>query len=96
MTKSYSGRDLLETHVQSGRFPAASVAAVRSWRFPVLYIGGEWETPLWHRVADSVTAWLPNAKKVVIPGGGHAVHFDEPAAFNSALMEFLTKPKATR
>jgi len=89
IVRSYSGRDLLESHAQSNRFPAASVSAVRTWRFPILCIGGEWETRLWHQVADSMTAWLPNAHKVVIPGGGHAVHFDEPEAFNGALLNFL-------
>jgi pimeloyl-ACP methyl ester carboxylesterase len=69
---------------------------VRSWRFPILYIGGEWETPQWHRVADSVTAWLPNARKLVIPGGGHAVHFDEPSAFNAALLAFIKGVESER
>jgi pimeloyl-ACP methyl ester carboxylesterase len=27
--------------------------------------------------------------QVVIPGGGHAVHFDEPERLNAALMAFL-------
>jgi pimeloyl-ACP methyl ester carboxylesterase len=89
MARSYVARDLLEDHTPANRYPAATVADVRSWRFPILYIGGEWEAPQWHRVADSVTTWLPNARKVVIPGGGHAVHFDEPAAFNAALLDFL-------
>ena len=32
-----------------------------------------------------------NARKVVVPGGGHAVHFDEPAAFNAALLKAGTR-----
>jgi len=89
IVKSYSGRDLLEDHAPSNRFAMATMSTVRSWRFPILYISGEWEAPGWHRMADSVAAWLPSARHVTIPGGGHGVHFDEPEAFNAAVVSFL-------
>lgn len=85
----YTGRDLLEDHPQSGRFPRAQFDVVKQWRFPVLYISGEREPGRWHMVADSLARWLPNARKVVIPGGGHGVHWDEPERFNAALLAFL-------
>jgi pimeloyl-ACP methyl ester carboxylesterase len=85
----YSGRDLLEDHSPSDRFPMAQFDAVRRWNFPILFISGEREAPRWHLVADSLARWMPNARKVVIPGGGHAVHFDEPEKFNRALLQFL-------
>ena len=56
---------------------------------PTLFISGEREAPRWHLVADSLARWMPNARKVVIPGGGHGVHFDEPERFNAALLAFL-------
>jgi pimeloyl-ACP methyl ester carboxylesterase len=85
----YSGRDLLEDHRPSGAFPRARLAEVRRWRFPTLFISGAAEEPYWHLVSDSLVRWMPNARKVVIPGGGHGVHFDEPARFDAALLGFL-------
>ncbi|HEX7337296.1 MAG TPA: alpha/beta hydrolase [Gemmatimonadales bacterium] len=85
----YSGRDLLEDHPSSGAFPPARFAEMRRWRFPTLFISGAAEEPYWHMVADSLAQWMPNARKVVIPGGGHGVHFDEPTQFNAALLAFL-------
>ena len=85
----YSGRDLLEDHPPSGGFPPARLAQVRQWRIPTLFISGAAEEPYWHLATDSLVRWMPNARKVVIPGGGHGVHFDEPGLFNTALLGFL-------
>ncbi len=89
MLKEYSGRDLLEDHTPSGAFPLATVDQVRSWRIPMLFISGEHEAPLWLAMSDTLVHWLPNARRLLIPGGGHGVHFDEPGRFNAALLEFL-------
>jgi pimeloyl-ACP methyl ester carboxylesterase len=32
---------------------------------------------------------IPGAKKVVIPGGGHAVNIDQPEAFTEAVLSYL-------
>ena len=89
IVKEYSGRDLLEQHAPSGAFPLATVDQVRSWRIPVLFISGVHEAAPWLAVSDTLVHWLPNARRVLIPGGGHGVHFDEPQRFNAALLEFL-------
>ena len=89
MIAAYNGRDLLEDHPQSGEFPPARVEQVRQWQFPVLLISGEQEGARWLLVSDSLARWMPHARKVLIPGGGHGVHFDEPAAFDAALLGFL-------
>ena len=39
--------------------------------------------------------WMPDAREVIVPGGGHGVHLDEPARFNTALLEFLDGLTAT-
>jgi pimeloyl-ACP methyl ester carboxylesterase len=85
----YHGSDILEDHPAAGAFPPTPLAVVRQWPMPVLFISGERESPRWHLVTDSLTRWMPNARKVVIAGGGHGVHLDEPAAFNAALLDFL-------
>jgi pimeloyl-ACP methyl ester carboxylesterase len=38
---------------------------------------------------DYMAGKIPRARKVVIPGAGHAANLDQPAAFDRALQEFL-------
>lgn len=85
----YSGRDLLEDHPESGAFPRPLCDAMQRWPMPTLFISGEWEGPRWQLVTDSLARWMPDARKVLIPGGGHGVHIDEPEQFNAALLAFL-------
>jgi len=89
MVKGYSGKDLLEDHSQSGAFPQPQSDAMRRWPMPMLFISGDREGPRWQLVSDSLVRWMPDARKVLIPGGGHGVHFDEPQQFNAALLAFL-------
>jgi 3-oxoadipate enol-lactonase len=87
--KEYSGQDLLDPRPQSGAFPGVTPAQMRSFRFPVLFISGENEARPWQVGSDSLVRWMPDARKVIVPGGGHGVHFDEPQRFNQALLAFL-------
>jgi pimeloyl-ACP methyl ester carboxylesterase len=89
MVKGYSGKDLLEDHPESGAFPQPQSDAMRRWPMPTLFISGDREGARWQLVSDSLVRWMPNARKVLIPGGGHGVHFDEPQQFNTALLAFL-------
>jgi pimeloyl-ACP methyl ester carboxylesterase len=36
-----------------------------------------------------MAAKIPGARKIVIPGAGHAANLDQPAAFNRAVADFL-------
>jgi pimeloyl-ACP methyl ester carboxylesterase len=85
----YSGRDLLEDHPQSGAYPPAQCDAMRRWPMPTLFISGDHERARWQLVADSLVRWMPDARKVLIPGGAHGVHIDEPERFDAALLAFL-------
>ena len=40
-----------------------------------------------------IAAAIPDARLVVLPGGGHAVQVEDPEAFNSAVLEFLSNEK---
>ena len=86
---AYTGKDLLEDHPQSGAFPRPRCDAMRQWPMPTLFISGEQEGARWLEVSDSLARWMPAARKVLIPGGGHGVHFDEPERFNAALVSFF-------
>jgi non-heme chloroperoxidase len=88
---AYSGKDLLEDHPPSGRFPPARFEDVRRWTIPALFLVGDTENPHTRLIADSLASWMPNARSVVIPGGGHGVHFQQPDAFNATLLAFLNQ-----
>ncbi len=86
---SYSGRDLLDPHAESGRVPAVTIPQLANIRVPTLVIVGDHEAPFIAAVADTLAQRIPGAKKVVIPNAGHGAHFAQPASFNSALMDFI-------
>src|SRR3954468_17919269 len=44
--------------------------------------------------ADYMAGVIPDATKVVIPGAGHEANIDQPAAFNAAVLDFLTSLRA--
>ena len=96
MIAAYQGKDLLEDHPASGAFPRPTCDAMRRWPLPTLFISGEQEGARWLEVSDSLVRWMPAARKVLITGGGHGVHFDEPERFNAALLAFLQEPRRGR
>ena len=89
MLAAYSGRDLLEDHTPSGRYPPATFEQMKQMRIPTLFIAGEREWPRALLVADSMARWMPNARRVVIPGGGHGGHLAQAEKFNETLVTFL-------
>ena len=89
MTATYSGRDLLEGRALAGSYRVPTVEEMKRLTVPTLFIAGERERPHRILVADSLARWMPDARSVVLPGGGHGVHFAEPERFNEALLAFL-------
>lgn len=89
MWATYSGRDLIEGRATSGPYPPPTFEQMKALSIPTLFVVGEWEAPYARLVADSMSRWMPNARRVVILGGGHGVHFAEPGRFNEALLGFL-------
>ena len=75
---SYSGKDLLDPHPESGKVPVA--IARRCFVEPFIAAA-----------ADTFARRIPNAKKVVIPNAGHAAHLAQPTAFNGALLDFFNE-----
>src|ERR1700716_3365795 len=57
-------------------------------KVPSLVVVGADDTPFL-AASDYMAAKIPGAKKVVIPGGGHAVNIDQPQAFIDAVLPFL-------
>ncbi len=55
---------------------------------PTLVLVGE-DDEAFIAPSDYMAAKIPGARKVVLPGAGHAANIDQPAAFNEAVLEFL-------
>jgi 3-oxoadipate enol-lactonase len=89
MTSTYSGRDLLEERPLRGSYVLPTFDQVKRLAVPTMFIAGERERRHLIMVADSMARWMPDARNVVIAGGGHGVHFAEPGRFNDALLSFL-------
>jgi pimeloyl-ACP methyl ester carboxylesterase len=60
---------------------------------PTLVIVGSDDAPFF-AAADYMTAKIPLARKVVIPGAGHAPNVDQPELFDAALRIFLAEVTA--
>lgn len=56
---------------------------------PALFLLGDLDMPLLHRLADEAVAVMPAARKLVLAGGGHALNMERPAEFNQAVLAFL-------
>ncbi len=93
---SYSGKDLLDPHPPSNKVPLPDIARLSTLRVPTLVIIGDHEMPFIAAAADTFANRIPNAKKVVIPNGGHALHLAQPTAFNGALLDFFNDVDKTK
>ena len=67
---------------------SALIDALPQIAAPTLVLVGSEDTHFL-AAADYMTGKIPGARKVVIPGAGHAANLDQPAAFNAAVADFL-------
>jgi 2-succinyl-6-hydroxy-2,4-cyclohexadiene-1-carboxylate synthase len=57
---------------------------------PTLLIAGALDAK-YRALAYQMAAALPNARAVIVPGVGHAVHLEQPQSFAKNVLEFLSK-----
>jgi pimeloyl-ACP methyl ester carboxylesterase len=58
---------------------------------PTLVIVGEHDVEDFQTIADLLAARIPNARKLTLSDAGHMANMDAPAAFNQAVLAFLTE-----
>lgn len=58
---------------------------------PTLVIAGEKDLIKGREYAEIIAAQIPNCELVIIPGAGHALCLEKPAALNTLLLGFVTK-----
>ncbi|WP_018665344.1 2-succinyl-6-hydroxy-2,4-cyclohexadiene-1-carboxylate synthase [Heyndrickxia acidiproducens] len=57
-------------------------------RMPVMLASGEWDKKFC-RIADEMSALLPNAEKMIFSQAGHAIHVEDPKKFGTIVKGFL-------
>jgi pimeloyl-ACP methyl ester carboxylesterase len=88
MVADYSGWGWTER--DPGRWGESNMAArLAEIVAPTLIIVGEHDIEGMRNAADALAREIPNARKVVLPGLGHLPNMEDPAAFNSVILEFL-------
>ncbi|GAC1605064.1 MAG: alpha/beta fold hydrolase [Acidimicrobiales bacterium] len=64
------------------------LASLPSIAVPTLVLVGEHDDRFL-APAEYMAAKIPGARKVVLPGAGHAANIDQPQSFNQAVLDFL-------
>ena len=57
---------------------------------PTLLIAGDLDAK-YRALASEMACALPNARAVIVPGAGHAVHLEQPQSFAKNVLEFLQR-----
>lgn len=89
LLESYRGLDLVDPAPPSGLVEPITVSELGSVRAPTLVVLGADEGPYLHLAAHALAYGIPDARKVVIPGGGHTVDWVEPERFVAEVLRFL-------
>jgi pimeloyl-ACP methyl ester carboxylesterase len=77
------------------------IPALIGWRFsaeaarrvtcPTLVVAGAESPPVFAERQQLLLEWLPRADAFTLPGAGHLLHLEQPAAFTRALAGFLAQ-----
>jgi len=88
MVDGYSGWHWLHPDLAEVPEPPAleRLGAVRP---PTLVIRGDRDLPEFTAVSERLADGIPGARRVVVPGAGHMVNLEAPAAVNRSLLEFF-------
>ena len=68
--------------------PPYTVEAIQRVRAPTLLINGERSGGNFHAISEALLRYLPNGRRVIIANTGHTMNVEQPAPFNSAVLEF--------
>lgn len=91
MLRLYRATDLLEDTRPSGQTRRVVVADLPNVRTPTLFLLGEREPPNALELTEELARRMPNARRVVLPGGGHLVNLSQVRTYNDAVLRFLAE-----
>jgi pimeloyl-ACP methyl ester carboxylesterase len=66
-------------------------AALEKMMVPILLIGGDADLAVAPPMLRAIQSHLPNAELTMIPEAGHSVYWEQPDAFNRALLAFFAR-----
>lgn len=89
LIQAWQGWELLDPVPPSGMVDPVGAGELDLVDAPTLVILGEDEGPYVHLAADAYAYGIPDARKVVVPGGGHTVDWVEPERFAAEILRFL-------
>ena len=72
-------------------FPAFTDDDARRITTPTLLITGQKSPAFMHRLTDRLEHLLPNQERVSISNASHLMHHENPAALNSAVLDFIAR-----
>jgi pimeloyl-ACP methyl ester carboxylesterase len=73
------------------KFPPPAIRRLIEIRVPALVIVGEKDDLNIHVIADTLSARIPGARKMIIPDSGHLLNLERPGAFNKIILDFLSE-----
>lgn len=72
-------------------FPTFTDDDARRITTPTLLITGEKSPAFMHRLNDRLGELMPNTERVEIPNASHVMHYENPAALNGAVLNFIAR-----
>ena len=70
--------------------------ALAATRLPILLIGGDADLYMPPAVLSEIATRLPSAQTVLIRNAGHSAYWEQPQAFNDAVLSFLSDQTEAR
>jgi esterase len=83
--------DNLATAAHMGPTPPTSCEQVAKFDFPILLIHGENSPKNFSAMSAAMRKCKPVAAPIVVPNAAHSMFVDNPAVFNAALLDFLSR-----
>ncbi len=72
--------------------PAIDCDAIRKFNFPVLVLHGDRSQKIYSDMGAAMRQCKPDlAEPVIVPEAGHNMHFNNPAFYNKAVLEFMQR-----
>ncbi len=71
--------------------PAVSRATLGGVKAPTMVVGGEQTRRYYSLINDVVARCIPGARLVIIPEATHLMSYQNPVAFDEALLRFLAQ-----
>ena len=91
ITADWSGKQFANPLLWSFRkSPPPAVQRLNEIHVPTLVVVGEKDDINLHAIADTLSARIAGARKVVVPGAGHLLNLELPGTFNKIILDFLS------